>query len=271
MASLPNERGPRETTRAAALVCVTAARHNDNITRIHSHRLARRYRQKPANWGRWGYEPGAWAPAVPLRAPCCRTEQDRRAPALRLADSLEDGTVARQKDASDRRARPEEMLKNAVQTNEDWHEICRLGINWSGAESARVDDGDFDDGSCISVLRASLRRSIHSPLPNPPSARRWWAWPAWPDRRQREEVARGNKEVRASEQDQYVNRRKENAGGEDEVRGGKILGSCEVLRSEGCPAQGRGQEQRSNRPGPWPLGEWRRCQDGQQERAEAGC
>ena len=54
------------------------------------------------------------AASVPFRAPCCRREQDRRAPALHLADSLDGGTVARRKDASDSRPLLEEMMHYAV-------------------------------------------------------------------------------------------------------------------------------------------------------------
>jgi hypothetical protein len=99
-----------------------------------------------------------------------------RVAGLRLADSLANGTLARRYEAtgpvhSSPRPAPAAAPRSSPgrPRTPDEHRF-------------RPEKAIFDPRACISVLRARLRRSIHSPLSNPPSAPRRCAWPARPNR-----------------------------------------------------------------------------------------
>jgi hypothetical protein len=121
------------------------------------------------------------------------------------------------------------------------HRACRFPGGWHPSPSEWHRGpvaGDFDPRACISVLRARLRRSIHSPLSNPANAPGVVrvAGPAKPLRT--EEVARGNKEVRASEQDQCFERPQEDGAVEGKAcRGEDFRCQSSAWQSGASPRQ----------------------------------
>jgi len=106
----------------------------------------------------------------------------------------------------------------------------------------------FDLAECISVLRTRLGRSIDSPLPirhrEPYRCVKWRGQPVETE----EEVARGNKEVGAHEQDQQLECPKKDASVEGEIFRGKIFRSAAALPNQDRIPQQSGRLSRKRQP-----------------------
>jgi len=164
-----NERGHREATRTAPLVRVTAARHNDNYTRIHWYHLARQDRQKARKSGVLRVRARRWS-AVRSHPGTLLQDGARSSrsgtPPCRFPRGWH-GSPSERRQRQSSPPRRNDALRGP--SYDDWHGICRI---WHALRPERGQPGS--EKAILTLKHASRSCALVSadPFIRPYQARR---------------------------------------------------------------------------------------------------